>query len=262
MILKNLYAPLIVLLSLGVGTSCSSTTQSKASEINEITGTITYREHMVLTSAAEVEIKLLDVSLADAPAVELASTLLSNPGLLPISFRLEFNPAEIEERNTYVIRADIRDGGRRMFTTDTSYPVLTHGSGAKVDLTLIAMSSNPLSKPDASLTETYWKLIAIYDLPYSAGVNQREAHLKLRADNNAVAGFSGCNNFGGTFTIEEDAINLGPLAMTAMACFEGMDTEQEFVRALDEMDRFEIIGDTMLGLKGDTVILQFEAIYF
>jgi putative lipoprotein len=262
MSLKRFYVAIIILLALGACTSGTSTIQTKASEVTEVTGTITYRERMTLTADAEVEVKLLDVSLADVAAVELASLLITNPGQVPIAFKLEFNPAEIEERNTYVIRADIRDRGRRMFTTDTAYPVLTRGSAASVNMTLVAMNSNPASKPDASLTETYWKLIAIYDEPYSAGEDQREAHLKLRADNNAVTGFSGCNNFAGTYTTEGDAISLGPLAMTAMACIEGMDTEQQFGQALNEMDHFEIQGDTMLGLKGDTVILQFEAIYF
>jgi len=258
-ILKYPFANTLVLLTLGACTGSSGTIQT---EIAEVTGTITYRERMVLTADAEVEIKLLDVSLADASSVELASTVITKPGQAPINFKLKFNPAEIEEGKTYIIRADIRDRSRRMFTTDTSYPVLTRGSDANVDLTLVAMNSNPVSKPDASLTETYWKLIAIGDKPYTVSENQREVHLKLRANNNAVEGFSGCNNFGGTFTIEGNVINLGSLAMTAMACIEGMDTEQEFVRALDEMDHYKINGDTMLGLKGDSIILQFEAIYF
>jgi putative lipoprotein len=259
MILKHLGTLTLIMLTLGACTGSSGTTQT---EITEVSGTITYRERMALTADAEVDIKLLDVSLADASSVELASTVITNPGQVPISFKLEFNPAEIEERKTYVIRADIRDRGRRMFTTDTSYPVLTRGSNANVNLTLVAMNSNPASKPNASLTETYWRVISIYEEPYTPSENQREAHLKLRTNNNVVQGFSGCNNFAGTYSTEGDAISLGPLAMTAMACIDGMDTEQQFGQALNEMDHYEIQGDTMLGLKGDIVILQFEAIYF
>ncbi len=241
--------------------ACTGVKQTAPPEITAVTGTITYREHVTLTPDAEIRIKLLNVSQADTAAVEFATTLITNPGQVPVTFKLKFNPAEIEERYTYVIRADIYDRSRRLFTTDTAYPVLTRGNDANVDLTLIAMNSNPVSKPDASLTETYWKLIVIGEETYTAGQDQREAHLKLHI-NNAVSGFAGCNTFAGNFTTKANAINLGPLAMTAMACKEGMDTEQSFIRALDEINHYEIHGDTMLGLKGDTITLQFEAVYF
>jgi heat shock protein HslJ len=162
---------------------------------------------------------------------------------------------------SYNVRAEIRDRGRRMFTTDTAYPVLTRGNGDSVDMVLISMSSNPIRKPDASLTETYWKLIAIREAPYTPSENQREAHLKLRGFNNAVEGSGGCNSFAGTYTLEDEKLTLGPLAMTAMACIDGMDTEREFAQALSELNRYEIEGDTLRAHKDEELILRFEAIY-
>ena len=260
----RLIIPVLTFIGMTV-TACSltntSVTDNNAAE-GIVSGTITYRERMALTPDAEVEIKLLDVSLADIAATEIASITITDPGQVPVDFLLSYDPEKIQPQHTYSIRAEISDRGRRMFTTDTSYPVLTRDNGNHVDMVLIAMQSNPVKRPNASLTETYWRVISIYEAPYTPSENQREAHLKLRANNNAVQGFSGCNNFAGTYSTEGDAISLGPLAMTAMACIEGMDTEQQFGQALNEMDHYEIQGDTMLGLKGDIVILQFEAIYF
>jgi putative lipoprotein len=226
-----------------------------------VSGTVTYRERMLLTPAAELDIALLDVSKADALATTIASKTLTNIGQIPVKFTLEYDPALIQEGMSYNVRAEIRDRGRRMFTTDTAYPVLTRGHGKQVNMVLISMQSNPIRKPDASLTETYWKLIAIGENPYTPAKNQREAHLKLRRLNNAVEGSGGCNSFAGTYTLEDEKLSLGPLAMTAMACIEGMDTERDFALALAELNRYEIEGDTLRAFKDDELILRFEAIY-
>jgi putative lipoprotein len=253
----------ISLAASNAGCSLHNSSEPEQTELTgAVHGTVTYRERMALTPDAEVEIKLLDVSLADVAATEIASITVSNPGQVPVEFSLPYDPNKIIDRHTYAVRADIRDRGRRMFTTDTSYPVLTRGNSNAVDLVLIAMNSNPISKPNASLTETYWRVISIYEVPYKPSENQREAHLKLRVANNAVEGSSGCNNFGGTYTLTDGKMILGPLAMTMMACIDLMEVEQNYMQALGEMGRYEIAGDTMLVYHEDAVILRFEAIYF
>jgi putative lipoprotein len=245
-------------------TACSltntSVTDNNAAE-GVVSGTITYRERMALTPDAEVEIKLLDVSLADITATEIASITITDPGQVPVDFLLSYDPETIQPQHTYSIRAEISDRGRRMFTTDTSYPVLTRDNGNHVDMVLIAMQSNPVKRPNASLTETYWRVISIYEEPYQPNENEREAHLKLRINNNVVEGSTGCNNFGGTYTLSDKTITLGPLAMTMMACIDQMETEQKYTQALGEMDSYKITGDTLLIYHDGTVILRFEAIY-
>lgn len=233
----------------------------KVSNTGKLTGSVSYRERMALTPDAELSVKLLDVSKMDVAATEIAAIQLTDIGQVPINFELDYDPALIDERMSYSIRAEISDRGRRMFTTDTSYRVITRGHGTHVDMTLIAMQSNPIAKPDASLTETYWKLISIKGEPYKPGEGQREVHLRLRNNNNEAAGFSGCNNFAGTYTLDGDKLSLGPLAMTMMACIDTMELERNFGLALSEMNRYEIEGDTLRGYAGDEVILRFEAVY-
>ena len=67
----------IACLSLLVGFGCSS-----ASAGGTVSGTATYRERMALPPDAVLEVKLQDVSLADAPAVELGSARI-DPRLQP-----------------------------------------------------------------------------------------------------------------------------------------------------------------------------------
>jgi len=226
---------------------------------NRVSGTISYEETMYLTPEAEVEIKLLDTSLQDVKATEIAATKIANPGQVPISFSLDYDPALIKDGMSYSIRADIYDRNRRLFTTDTNHGVITRGNSNKVAMTLIPLRSNPISKPDASLTETYWKVIAVYDQPLQPVEGQRETHIKFRE---SLGGYAGCNNFSGGYKVAGNKLTIGPLAVTLMACPQGMDTEQSFLQAIAEADRFDIIGDTMVLYRQDKIIMHLEAIYF
>lgn len=110
-------------------------------EPTSVTGTVTYRERIALTPEALVEVQLLDVSVADASAKLIAEQTIRPQHQVPIPFELIYDPAEIDERFTYVVRATIRERGRLMFTTDRSYRVLTRGSPKHVDLVLVRTSN-------------------------------------------------------------------------------------------------------------------------
>jgi putative lipoprotein len=109
-------------------------------EPSSVTGTVTYRERMALTPGAVVEVKLLDVSIADASAKTVASQTIKPEHQVPIPFELVYDPAEIDARFTYAVRATIRDRDQLLFTTDRSYRVLTRGSPNHVDLVLVRVS--------------------------------------------------------------------------------------------------------------------------
>jgi putative lipoprotein len=83
---------------------------------------------------------LLDTSLADAPAVEIAYQRIEDPGTPPIPFTLDYDPREINERMQYGVRATIRHTGQLLFTSDTHYPVLTRGAGNKAEVMLIMIN--------------------------------------------------------------------------------------------------------------------------
>ncbi len=110
-------------------------------ESASVTGTVAYRERIALTPEAVVEVQLLDVSLADASAKLIAEQTIKPEHQVPIPFELVYDPATIDERYTYTVRATIRERGRLMFTTDRSYRVLTRGAPNHVDLILVRTSN-------------------------------------------------------------------------------------------------------------------------
>ncbi len=102
-----------------------------------VTGSVTYRERMALTDAAIVEVQLLDVSVADAPAAVISLQRIRNPGQVPVHFRLEYAAASIDDTHRYTVQARIFEGDQLTFATDTAYPVITEGNPQIVEIVTI-----------------------------------------------------------------------------------------------------------------------------
>ncbi|NOT48988.1 MAG: hypothetical protein HOP17_14710, partial [Acidobacteria bacterium] len=106
---------------------------------NVVSGTVTYRQRSALPANAVLVVKIVDVSRADASAVVINEQRIDTAGKqVPIDFDITYDRAKIQERNRYAVQAEIRDaGGRLLFITDTSYPVITQGSPRSVEITLV-----------------------------------------------------------------------------------------------------------------------------
>jgi uncharacterized lipoprotein YbaY len=108
-----------------------------------VRGTAFYRERIALPPEAVFEAVLADVSRVGALADVLGRVRLESPGQVPIRFEIPYDPARVDETYLHGVRASITVGGRLWFTTDRSYPVLTGGHSASVNLLLIRVSSAP-----------------------------------------------------------------------------------------------------------------------
>jgi uncharacterized lipoprotein YbaY len=107
----------------------------------KVTGTVTYLERIALPSGAEIEVKILDVSRQDAPAVTIGEQLITTTGQqAPFSFEIEYDPATIDPRFTYAVRAGIRVDGKLKFATTNRYEVITRDNPTEVKLVLEMVS--------------------------------------------------------------------------------------------------------------------------
>lgn len=120
-----------------------------------VRGTAFYRERIAMPPEAVLEVTLEDVSRADAPSVTIGEARLENAGNPP--YRFEIGSSQIDERNSYAVRARLLVDGELWFTTDTAYPVLTRGAGSEVELLLrrvaadrSSVASGPLGALPAS----------------------------------------------------------------------------------------------------------------
>lgn len=103
----------------------------------------------------------------------------------------------------------------------------------------------------ASVSGVDWELMELDGKTASSGAGGRRVTLRFDADTARVGGFSGCNRFSGTYTLDGDTLRFGPLIMTRMACAEGMDLERGLSAALQATRRYEL-SSTQLKLFGPT----------
>ncbi len=105
---------------------------------NVVSGTVTYRQRVALPPSATLIVSLIDVSRADAPSITIAQQRIETAGKqVPFAFDMAYDRTKIQERNRYAVRAEIRDGDRLLFTTDTNYPVITQNNPRNVEITVV-----------------------------------------------------------------------------------------------------------------------------
>lgn len=69
-----------------------------------------------------------------------------------------------------------------------------------------------------------------------------------------LAGYAGCNNFSGGFSLEGTSVKLDPGAMTRKAC-EGV-AEDEFISAMSKVKNIKAGKDKLTLLDGTTEIMR------
>jgi len=236
--------------------------------MNTIEGSVRYRERMALPPNAEIHIFLEDVARMDVPSDVIATTRIVPQGGPPWTFSLAYDPGKLHDRGRYVLRARIEADGRLLFISTRQIPAFDENAGSPVDILVSRVGRTPpdgrtsAHTPDVSLTDTYWKLTEIDGQPAALGAGERELHLVLTSEEGVrVRGFSGCNRFTGSYELNEDQLRFKALAVTRMACREGMEQEQRFLEALGGVVRFTVSGDSLALYTGDErLILRFRAI--
>jgi len=105
---------------------------------SQVTGSVTYRERIALPPTAVITVRLVDVSRADAPSVQIAEQAIHTEGRqVPFEFALAYDASRILASNTYAVQVRIEDGGKLLFISDTMYPVITRSAPTRVDIVVI-----------------------------------------------------------------------------------------------------------------------------
>jgi heat shock protein HslJ len=125
---------------------------------------------------------------------------------------------------------------------------------------LSAVISACSSKENTRLLVGSWRLTAYGPVDSTTpAVPDVEATLTLGEDG-TLSGSTGCNEFGGDYTVEGDQITFGQIASTLILCPDlQMAQEEAMLQVLRETASFNIEGDTLTITKNDTVLV-FEAI--
>ena len=125
-------------------------TTTRAAPTATVRGEATFRERIAVPPGAQLEVVLLDVSRAGAPADVIGSVTLSDIGQPPYRFEIPYLPERIVASHRYSVRARLTHQGQLLFTTDRTYPVITAGNPTEVQLMLKQVGARaPASAPGA-----------------------------------------------------------------------------------------------------------------
>ena len=226
--------------------------------VAEIKGQVVYRERMMVPPSAELEVQLQDISRADAMATVMASVLSQAEGGPPYAFTIEYDPARIDPRMRYALRATISVGDQLLFTT-TDY--IDPFSGNPVEV-LVRRVAEPVSRGGPGLEGTLWVLQTLEGSTATSGANGKPVDLQLMADEGRVGGFSGCNRYMGSYSLEGvtehgSPLTFGPLAGTMMACADGGELERRYLEILAGVTGFTLQGETLSLLSGGDTVATF-----
>ena len=151
----------------------SSSTGADGTEANApapaahtVTGTVTLRGGITPSAQDKLEISVIDVTAqGSAP---LATKTIAPATTFPMTFELDFNPANVATNDLYIVQAQLTDGDRH-YTMPLQAPVLTKGNPT----TNVNVELAPEQTPGEKL------LVAFQGVQKQIGGMKRSAGTKL-----------------------------------------------------------------------------------
>jgi putative lipoprotein len=105
----------------------------------QVTGTVSWRERIMLPPGTVLVVTLQDVSQADAPAKLIAAQRLEGAFAPPVKFALRYDPAKLNPAHRYTVSARIEVEGKLRFISDTAHPVLTQGAPDTAEVMVVGL---------------------------------------------------------------------------------------------------------------------------
>lgn len=130
--------------------------------------------------------------------------------------------------------------------------------------TLIACTTMKSGSKSTGLS----KLEGTWELDYISGPRiafdglypNKKPTLMVNTSEKRVSGNTSCNNYNGPFTVDGNKISFkAPMATTKMACLDGGSGEAIYLKTLETITSYDIVGDTTLNLiMGDIAMMRFH----
>lgn len=227
-------------------------TAAKAAHDDVLHVQVLYRERIALPATSVVSVVLEDGAKMDVAAERIAERTVPATKGPPYAVDLEYERSKLNARGRYGLRARIENGGTLLFVSDQFVPAFgTDGQIGAVanDPIQIVVKRVPKSNDStarSSLTGTEWVLVELRGNPAGEGAGGKRPTLTLQGSESQASGFAGCNRFTGGYELgKSGALKFSALAMTMMACPDGMELEKAFSEALRDTTFFAIEGDTL-----------------
>ena len=149
-------------------------------------------------------------------------------------------------------------------STTYSSPQFDHGNPPEeikqlCDAILKLSEGENLSKQSDLISE---EIIGSYNLILMDGFEPADVKSgKLTIifnDGDKVSGFGGCNSYRSSYSIEDNFVTFGMVASTKKFCKESMELENDFLRKLQQVNRFNISDNILTLLIDEKVLIKAE----
>lgn len=154
-----------------LSTTLAATVACAPGSAGSVSGEVHFAREVALPEGAVVTVRLLDITLADAPSVELGLDVIEDADRLPASFRIEYDRDLVVSGNEYSLSADVRHGDDLLYINDTVHPVLTRGAPANSDV--VVVSTDPFDTCVEPLPGQIYVEMGEDDLPHEAVLHVR-----------------------------------------------------------------------------------------
>lgn len=153
----------------------------------------------------------------------------------------------LDAKSGVINLANNPEGSRLYFMGENS---LTHldNKGKRIEGDLA--KSYVLSKSVHNLIDHNWTLTELGKNTIKTNI----PNILFVTENNHVSGYSGCNRFMGTYTLEGSKLKMGQMAATMMACPD-MDMEHAFLKMLDEVDSYVVKGSELHFMNKESQVI-------
>lgn len=194
-----------------------------------------------LPPEAMLEVELLDVSRADAPATVIAARRYRIEAL-PAIIKLPYDDVGIDPRMSYVVSAKVRAGETVLLRTTTAYPAITRDAPERPEITLEQTGTMPVAGMPR-ITGIEW---AAFEIGGRMLVTEDPPSMTFGEDGR-FGMYGGCNRFTGQAEIGDGTLTiLQPLAGTRRACPEPrMNLDKAMVEALEKTTGFVRYGKNL-----------------
>jgi putative lipoprotein len=227
------------------------------------TGTISFANGAALPTGAKLEVRLLNVSMADASSETMTTVTKKVAGSKsPLKYRLTIDSDKLIKKFSYSIDARIRVGENLYYVQPEAVLIRSTEKGGTYNLSLQKMNLGPAL--DSSLPGTNWIPYELNGKRLKAGranlelsfeaVGPDPAHNEVRPRFN---GFAGVNRFFGTYEAKGDRLKVSGVASTKMAGPEAlMSQEDAFFKALEKVTRVQIVNKNLVMFAGTKAIIR------
>lgn len=255
----------LIALAALVLSGCGGQPVPSAANAPAVTGKVTYTETVTLPDKAMVTVQLRDVDLwPDATGLISQQQIGTNGNQVPIPFNVDYNTMLIQKDHNYALAAFIQDGnGHLLFVPGAPVPVITNGNPIQDVQVTVVPAPNNTAVTTTVPSEPTWNAIMYNNGSSGIASVVGVAITAQFGPNGQVSGFSGCNDYSGTYTVGQDGtVKMGPITATQKTCDQPanvMQQESQYLAALQSAATFQVQGSSLTAQNANgELAVQYE----